>query len=110
MVELDKRERLDTVGDQGVVAPVWEQLGLSANQAGAADDEPPGAERALGDLGDALWRVVVQLLPARLRDRSIARRTLSCWVTPIEWRAPCCSSAVIVLLLQKPEDRPSAYG
>ena len=51
-----------------MVAPVWEQLGLSANQAGAADDEPPGAERALGDLGDPLWRVVVQLLPARLRD------------------------------------------
>jgi hypothetical protein len=49
MVALDERERLEAVGDEGVVAPVREQLGLSANQAGAADDEPAPAQAALGD-------------------------------------------------------------
>src|SRR5262249_2812332 len=31
---------------------------------------------------------------------STARRTRSCWLTPIEERAPCCSSAAIVFLLR----------
>src|SRR5437868_1960478 len=68
MVAFDEPERLEAVGDEGVVAPVREQLGLSANQPGAADDEPAPRQAALGDLGDPLRRVVVQLLPALLRD------------------------------------------
>ena len=44
MVGLDERERLCAVGDEGVVAPVGEELGLGADQAGAADDEPAPAE------------------------------------------------------------------
>jgi hypothetical protein len=42
----------DPVGDQGVVAPVGEQLGLGADQAGA-HDQPVAPVAGLGDLGDA---------------------------------------------------------
>ena len=43
----------DSVGDEGVVAPVGEQLGLGADQAGAAHDQPVAFVAGLGDLGDA---------------------------------------------------------
>jgi hypothetical protein len=43
----------DRVGDKGVVAPVGEQLGLGADQAGAAHDEPVALVAGLGDLCDA---------------------------------------------------------
>jgi len=66
MVALGERERLDAVADEGVVAPVGERLGSRADEAGAADDRPAGAERALGALGAALWRLVVERLPALL--------------------------------------------
>jgi hypothetical protein len=38
---------------KGVVAPVGEQLGLGADQAGAAHDQPVAPVGDLGDLGDA---------------------------------------------------------
>jgi hypothetical protein len=43
----------DSVGDQGVVAPVGEQLGLGACQAGAAHDQPVALVAGLGNLGQA---------------------------------------------------------
>ena len=57
MIGLDKRERLGAVGDEGVVTPVGKQLGLGANEACAANDEPAPAQRALGDLRDPYGRV-----------------------------------------------------
>ena len=41
------------VGDNGVVAPVGEQLGLGADQAGTAHDQPVALVAGLGDLRDA---------------------------------------------------------
>ena len=43
----------DPVGDKGVVAPVGEQLGLGAGQAGAAHDQPVTPIAGLGDLRQA---------------------------------------------------------
>jgi hypothetical protein len=43
----------DPVGDEGVVAPVGEQLGLSADQASAAHDQPVTPIAGLGDLRQA---------------------------------------------------------
>ena len=51
LVQLDRRA--DPVGDEGVVAPVGEQLGLGADQAGAAHDQPVTPIAGLGDLGQA---------------------------------------------------------
>jgi hypothetical protein len=42
-----------SVGDQGVVAPVWPQGGLGADQAGASHHQPVAAKGGLGELGDA---------------------------------------------------------
>ena len=44
----ERRDR--AVGREAVVAPVGEQLGLRADQAGAADDQPEALELGLGDL------------------------------------------------------------
>ena len=110
VIPLDLRQRLCAVGDEGVVAPVGEQLGLGADKSRAADDQPAPRQAALGDLGDPLRRVVGGGLPALLGMRWIARRTLSCWVTPIGSRTPCCSSAAIVLLLPKPESARTSSG
>ena len=43
---LDQGERLGAVGDEGVVAPVGEELCLRADQPGAADDQPTSASGA----------------------------------------------------------------
>src|SRR5512133_3225451 len=43
----------DSVGDEGVVAPVREQLRLFTHQTGAAHDQPVTLVAGLGDLGDA---------------------------------------------------------
>jgi hypothetical protein len=43
----------DPVGDNGVVAPVGEQLGLFTHQAGAAHDQPITPVAGLGDLRQA---------------------------------------------------------
>jgi hypothetical protein len=43
----------DPVGDKRVVAPVGEQLGLGADQAGAAHDQPVTPIAGLGDLRQA---------------------------------------------------------
>jgi hypothetical protein len=42
----------DTVGDERVVAPGWEQLLLVAQVADAADDQPVASVAGLGDLRD----------------------------------------------------------
>ena len=65
---LDHGELVGAVGDQAEVPPVWEQLGLRANEAGAPDDQPPVAVDGLGDLrlpADG----VVDVLPGALVDR-----------------------------------------
>jgi hypothetical protein len=51
LVQLDRRA--DPIGDEGVVAPVGEQLGLGADQAGAAHDQPVTPVAGLGDLRQA---------------------------------------------------------
>ncbi len=68
VIGLDLCERLAAVGDEGVVAQIGEELCLSADQSGAANDEPPPAECALGDPGDPVGRVVLERLPALLVD------------------------------------------
>ena len=40
---LDHRKGVGAVGDEREVAPVGPELGLGADQAGAADDQPPPA-------------------------------------------------------------------
>jgi len=47
---LDQCDVLVTVGEKTEVPPVGPQLGLRADEAGAADDQPPGAVDGLGDL------------------------------------------------------------
>lgn len=44
VVALYLRERLCAVGDEGVVAPVGEELRLSADESGAPDDESTRAQ------------------------------------------------------------------
>ena len=51
LVKLDRGA--DPVGDQGVVAPGGKQLGLGADQAGAAHDQPATLVAGLGDLRQA---------------------------------------------------------
>jgi hypothetical protein len=53
MILVQPDRRADSVGDKGVVAPAGEQLGLGADQAGAAHDQPVALVAGLGDLGDA---------------------------------------------------------
>ena len=53
MILVQPGRRADSVGDEGVVAPVGEQLGLGADQAGAAHDQPLTLVAGLGDLRDA---------------------------------------------------------
>jgi hypothetical protein len=47
---LDDGEILGAVGDEGEVSPVGPQLGLRAEQTGAADDQPAVAVDGFGDL------------------------------------------------------------
>ena len=47
---LDDGDVVGAVGDEREVPPVGEQLGLGAEQAGAADDQPAAAVDGLGDL------------------------------------------------------------
>ena len=51
------------------VAPVGPQLSLGADQAGASDDQSPGAEHRLRDLRFPGLGIVGQGLPVGLRDR-----------------------------------------
>ena len=61
-------ERRDgAVGREAVVAPVGEQLGLGADQAGAADDQPEALQLGLGDLRLAAVGVVGDRRPSRSR-------------------------------------------
>ncbi len=50
MLGLDLGDRFGAVGRQREVPPVSEQLGLLADEAGAPDDQPPGAQDRFGDL------------------------------------------------------------
>ena len=54
----DERDLFVAVGEEREVPPVGPQLGLGAEQAGAADDQPPAAVAGLGDLRLALVGVV----------------------------------------------------
>ena len=55
---LDDRDVVGAVGDEREVPPVGPQLGLGAEQAGAADDQPAPAVDGLGDLRLAAVGVV----------------------------------------------------
>jgi hypothetical protein len=50
MIDIGHEHRHGAVPRKRVVAPVGEQFGLGAGQAGAADDQPPVPELGLGDL------------------------------------------------------------
>ena len=50
MLGLDEQQRLGAVGREREVLPVGEQVGLLADQTGAARDQPPTMELGLGDL------------------------------------------------------------
>ncbi len=43
MLGLDERDLFAAVADEREVAPVGPELGLRADQSGAADDQPPAA-------------------------------------------------------------------
>jgi hypothetical protein len=73
----------DPVGDQGVVAPVGEQLGLGADQAGAAHDQPVAPVAGLGDLRQAAVGVD-DVDPGVLFDVAIAARIGVVWRTVME--------------------------
>ena len=58
MLGLDQHQRLGAVGRKREVLPVREQLGLLADEPGAAPDQPPIMELGLSDLRlVALWIV-----------------------------------------------------
>ena len=50
MLGLDEQQRLGAVGREREVLPVGEQVGLLADEACAARDQPPITELGLGDL------------------------------------------------------------
>src|SRR5215207_7844573 len=54
---LNERDLLGAVGDQTEVTPVGPELGLRAEQAGPADDQPAAAIGGLGDLRLACFGV-----------------------------------------------------
>jgi len=64
---LHQRDVFGAVGDEGEVPPVGEQLGLRAEQASAADDQPALAVGRFGDLRLASVGVV-DALPVLLGD------------------------------------------
>ena len=68
VIDIGGEHRDGAVGRERVVAPVGEQLGLRADQAGAADDQPPAPERGLGDLRLAGVGVVGDRDPVGLGD------------------------------------------
>ena len=53
MILVQPHDGADPVGHKRVGAPVGEQLGLGADQAGAAHDQPVTPVAGLGDLRDA---------------------------------------------------------
>ncbi|HSO97890.1 MAG TPA: hypothetical protein VLP43_02990, partial [Solirubrobacteraceae bacterium] len=59
MIDVGEERRDGAVRREAVVAPVGEQLGLRADESGAADDQPPGTEHGLGDLSLAGVGVVL---------------------------------------------------
>jgi hypothetical protein len=66
---LDERDIVGAVGDEAEVPPVGPQLGLGAEQAGAAHDQPPACVDGLGDLRLAVFGVVGELRPGVFGDR-----------------------------------------
>ena len=72
---LDERDVVGAVGDEREVPPVGPQLGLGAEQAGAADDQPPPAVGGLGDLRLAVLGVVAIVCQASSAIASTAART-----------------------------------
>jgi hypothetical protein len=71
---LNHAKALVAVGQKREVPPVWPQLGLRSEQAGAPDDQPPAAIGRFGDLRFAVVGVV-DGLPGGLVDR---------WVCPMK--------------------------
>jgi hypothetical protein len=63
VLALDQLKRVAAVGDEREVAPVGPELGLGADQAGAAHDQPPPRGARLGDLRLAVFWVVIERLP-----------------------------------------------
>ncbi len=68
VIDIGDECRDGAVGREGVVAPVGEQLGLRADQAGAAHDQPEAPELRLGDLRLPGLRVVRHPGPVGLGD------------------------------------------
>jgi hypothetical protein len=68
VIDIGDQDRDGAVGREGVVAPVGKQLGLSAHQARAPDDQRPGPELGLGDLRLAGVGVVDDRDPVGLGD------------------------------------------
>ena len=66
---LDELDRVGAVGEEREMAPVGPQLGLGADQAGAAHDQPLAAEHRLRDLRLPALGVVGERLPVLLGDR-----------------------------------------
>ena len=67
VLRFDELDRVGAVGEEREVPPVGPQLGLRADQAGAADDQPLAAEHRLRDLRFAAVGVVGEGLPVLLR-------------------------------------------
>jgi hypothetical protein len=103
---LDERDVLVAVGEKAEVPPVGPQLGLRAEQAGAAHDQPPAAIGGLGDLRLA-GVGVVNALPGVPGIASTAARTVLIIRTPIENCQPACSSRSNTLVIQNPESARS---
>jgi hypothetical protein len=68
MLGFDELQRVGAVGREREVLPVGEQLRLVADQAHAADDQPPVTELGLGDLRLAAVGIVREGLPLILVD------------------------------------------
>ena len=80
----DELERVGAVGQEREVAPVGPQLGLGADQAGAADDQSLGAEHRLRDLRLPGLGVVLSVCQSGSGIAAIAALMCFCWRTPIE--------------------------
>ena len=105
MIGIGDEHRQLTVGREGVVSPVGPELGLVADQAGAADDQPEALERGLGDLRLPGLGVVGDRDPVSLGDRVDQLGDRRLIFTPIENSTPRAWRTFISLWFSNPSRR-----
>jgi len=106
---LDEGALVGAVGEEAVVAPVGEQLGLRSEQPGAPDDQPAAGVGGLGDLGLAAGGVVDGCQSCSPIAVTVCLIFLM-FRTPIEYSQPLASSSSKTFVFQNPESARSSLG